>query len=118
MGWIMIALRSLASIAPGLWYNIFIQDERYPWYRRLSDCERGLSMNRLKYLRVVNIIIALLVLSLLVSAMTRKLFPALIPYQTFSLMHPLIGFTFVLFICLHIFLNFNWIKANYLKKKK
>ncbi len=73
--------------------------------------------NRLKYLRVVNAIIALLVLSLAFSGMIRKLAPTLIPYQTFALIHPLTGFLFVFFILIHITLNFNWIKANYLKKK-
>ena len=75
-------------------------------------------MNRLKYLRIVNAIIALLVLGLAISGIVRKLFPALIPYQTFSIMHPLVGFSFVFFICLHIFLNFNWIKANYSRHNK
>jgi thiosulfate reductase cytochrome b subunit len=75
-------------------------------------------MNRQKYLRVVNVIIALLVLSLALSGMIRKLAPSLIPYQTFSIAHPLTGFLFVFFICVHIFLNFNWIKANYFKRKK
>jgi thiosulfate reductase cytochrome b subunit len=75
-------------------------------------------MNRQKYLRVVNAIIALLVLTLALSGMIRKLAPSLIPYQTFAITHPLTGFLFVFFISVHIFLNFNWIKANYLKHKK
>lgn len=106
-----------------LCYNVIIQDRRTAdtFNAQTVACVRfvkGDPMNRLKYLRIVNVIIALLVLSLALSGMVRKLFPSLIPYQTFALIHPLTGFLFVFFIGIHVTLNFNWIKTNYLKRKK
>lgn len=75
-------------------------------------------MNRQKYLRIVNVIIFLLVVGLAFSGITRKFFPTLVPYTTFTALHPLTGFLFLFFLTLHIILNFNWIKANYFKRKK
>ena len=71
-------------------------------------------MNRLKALRIVNAMIAFLVLGLVFSG----LFHDLIPYAVFSKLHPLTGFTFAFLIAVHVYLNFNWIKANYLKRMK
>ena len=75
-------------------------------------------MNRVKALRVVNVLLFLVFLGIAISGTTAFLFPGLIPYSTFRLAHPLTGITFVALVVVHLVLNFNWIKANYLKKKK
>jgi hypothetical protein len=75
-------------------------------------------MNRVKALRVVNVLLFLVFLGIAISGLTAFLFPGLIPYSTFRLAHPLTGIALIALVIIHLVLNFNWIKANYLKKKK
>jgi hypothetical protein len=75
-------------------------------------------MNRVKALKVVNLLLFFVFLGIAISGLTAMLFPGLIPYSTFRVAHPFTGAAFVLLVVAHLVLNFNWIKANYLKKKK
>ena len=75
-------------------------------------------MNRVKALKVVNMLLFLVFVGIAFSGLTAMLFPGLIPYSIFRVAHPFTGATFVTLVVIHIILNFNWIKANYLKKKK
>ena len=75
-------------------------------------------MNRVKALRITNVLLFLVFVGIAISGLTAMLFPGLIPYSTFRVAHPLTGATLVALVMVHLFLNFNWIKANYLKKKK
>jgi cytochrome c biogenesis factor len=75
-------------------------------------------MNRVKALRITNLLLFLVFMGIAISGLTAMLFPGLIPYSTFRVAHPFTGATFVALVITHIALNFNWIKANYLKKKK
>lgn len=75
-------------------------------------------MNKVKALRVVNVLLFLVFIGIAISGLTAFLFPGLIPYSLFRLAHPLTGIAFIVLVIAHLFLNFNWIKANFLKKKK
>lgn len=75
-------------------------------------------MNKVKALRVVNVLLFLVFIGIAISGLTAFLFPGLIPYSTFRLAHPLTGIAFIALVIAHLVLNFNWIKANFLKKKK
>lgn len=75
-------------------------------------------MNRVKALKVVNLLLFFVFFGIAISGLTAMLFPGLIPYSTFRVAHPFTGTTFVALVIAHLILNFNWIKANYLKKKK
>lgn len=67
-----------------------------------------------KLLRIINVILAL---NLLVMATTGGL-RDWIPYDVFRAIHRPAGFTLVVLVLVHLYLNRNWIKQNYLKKKK
>ncbi len=71
-------------------------------------------MNKQKSLRVINVLIAILILLLAGTAA----FNETIPYNIYSKIHPLIGYLLATFVLLHVYLNFSWIKANYLKPSK
>ncbi len=75
-------------------------------------------MNRVKALRITNVLLFLVFVGIAISGLTAFLFPGLIPYSTFRVAHPLTGVALVALVIIHLSLNFNWIKANYLKKKK
>lgn len=75
-------------------------------------------MSRVKMLRIVNLLLALVFIGVAFGGLTRMFFEDLIPYSTFRQIHPISGLIFVILVFAHIYLNFNWIKANYLKKKK
>jgi hypothetical protein len=46
------------------------------------------------------------------------LFNDVIPCNIFSKAHPLFGFIFFACVFFHVFLNWNWVKANILPVKK
>lgn len=71
-------------------------------------------MQKNKALKIVNLILAFLFVGIAISG----IFQDFIPYETFRTFHPLTGYALVITVCIHIFLNFNWIKVNYLKRKK
>jgi hypothetical protein len=74
-------------------------------------------MNKVKALKYVNIIMAVLFVMVALPGMLQSQFPGIIDYGTFRRVHPLAGNLFVLAAIAHIYLNFNWIKANILKRK-
>jgi len=70
-------------------------------------------MNKQKSLRIVNLLIAALILLLAGTAV----FNETIPYTIYSKIHPLTGYLLSFFVLLHVTLNFGWIKSNYLKRE-
>ncbi len=75
--------------------------------------------SRVKMLRIVNLLLALVFIGVAFGGLVRMFTgDSLIPYATFNQIHPISGLIFVILVIAHIYLNFNWIKANYLKKKK
>jgi len=74
-------------------------------------------MNRLKALKVVNLLLMVVFLSLATSGLLYWVGLLDIPYSTFRLIHPITGLTLVILVIIHLVLNYNWIKANYLKKR-
>lgn len=75
-------------------------------------------MNRIKALRILNILLFIVFVFLGSSGILYWLGWLDIPYATFSLVHPLTGTILVILVILHLILNYNWIRANYLKKRK
>jgi len=59
-------------------------------------------------LRIVNLLIAALILLLAGTAV----FNEAIPYTIYSKIHPLTGYFLSFFVLLHVTLNFSWIKAQ------
>ena len=74
-------------------------------------------MDRQKLLKVVNPVMALAFLSSAAGGLTRFFAPSVIPYDTFRKIHPIFGLVLVACVICHLVLNWNWIKAVYLKKK-
>jgi hypothetical protein len=70
-------------------------------------------MNKLKVLKTVNVIMAIDFSCVVVSAMLVDV----IPQNVYQTIHPFLGYTFLVFVICHVFLNFAWIKANFFKKK-
>lgn len=62
-------------------------------------------------LKIINILVAISFLGLILSV----LFNDFLPGEMFEEVHPKIGFLFLILTFCHIYLNFNWIKSNFLK---
>lgn len=75
-------------------------------------------MDRQGLLKIVNIVLALAFLMTAVGGVVRFFAPDLMPYELFRAVHPLFGLAFVTLACIHIFLNFNWIKSAYMRKSR
>ena len=71
-------------------------------------------MKRNKILKILNPILGLLVLN---QAITGIFHDAISP-QTFEIIHEGGGYTLVVIACLHVILNWTWIKANLFANKK
>lgn len=69
-------------------------------------------------LKVVNVLLALVFLSLAVSGLVQGLFGHPIPYEIFRLAHPLSGYLLTLLVASHLWLNRAWVKTTYFGKKK
>jgi hypothetical protein len=69
-------------------------------------------MNKQRTLRIINAILLVDLLALV----TTVLLDDVLPRDIFYTVHPLLGFTLVILAISHIFLNWGWIKTNYLKK--
>ena len=69
-------------------------------------------MNRMTLLKIVNPLLAVLALN---QATTGLLFD-LLPRPVFEIIHQGGGIAFVIAAGLHVLLNWNWIKSNYLRK--
>jgi predicted ferric reductase len=75
-------------------------------------------MNKLKTLRIVNFLLIIVFFSIASSGLLYWARWLNIPYATFKIVHPITGLTLVVLVLIHLVLNYNWIKANYLKKRK
>lgn len=73
-------------------------------------------MNKQKMLKWVNAAMAITFLMTASGGVVRYFFPDVIPYENFRLLHPNAGILLVALILCHIWLNFGWIRANFLKK--
>jgi hypothetical protein len=69
-------------------------------------------MKRNTALRILNLIL----LVLFISQAVTGLFHAKISHETFEIFHEGGGKVFIGLIVVHLILNFNWVKANYLPK--
>jgi hypothetical protein len=72
----------------------------------------GIIMKRNKMLKILNPILAIFFLNQAISAIFRDSFSR----QAFGIFHKTAGMILLCLIALHIILNFNWVKANYLSK--
>jgi len=76
-------------------------------------------MKKLTMLKIVNGLIGTLVSILAITAFSIKFLNVYSVFNiSFTSLHSSLGIAFFVLILSHIFLNFNWIKANYLSKKK
>lgn len=67
-----------------------------------------------KKLRILNVFLALDFLVMAATGLLRDW----IPYGVFRTIHRPAGYLLVLLIVSHVYLNWNWVRQNYLKKKK
>lgn len=74
-------------------------------------------MNKQAMLKWVNALMGITLLMTAGGGLVRKFFPDVIPYSTFRALHPNAGVVLVVLICLHIWLNFGWIRSTYFGKK-
>lgn len=73
-------------------------------------------MDKRKWLKIVNVILALSFLMAATGGVIRYFAPDAIPYEAFRLVHPIFGLCMVLSVIAHVSLNFGWIKSTYFKK--
>jgi hypothetical protein len=71
-------------------------------------------MNKPKLLKPVNAIMAIAFVCLVLSALLRDA----MPFPVYSKVHPLFGFVLTACVLFHVFLNWNWVKANFLPALK
>jgi len=70
-------------------------------------------MKRITLLKIVNPILALLVVSQILTGLLGDS----LPHEAFEILHKDGGFVLAGVAALHLFLNWNWVKANYFKKR-
>lgn len=75
-------------------------------------------MNKLKWLRILNIFVVLAFLNVAISIGLYLYAPGLQGNETLGELHEIGGKIFFILIVLHVILNWNWIQTQYLKKKK
>ncbi len=71
-------------------------------------------MKKQIWLKITNPLLAVVFIVQVVTG----IFHEQIGYETFEAIHPRFGFLLLIVVALHLFLNWSWIKAQYLKKKK
>jgi hypothetical protein len=69
-------------------------------------------MNKKTALKIVNIIIALLILNQAASAMLHDL----IGHEAFEVLHEGGGFALLSGVIIHVILNWGWVKSTFVKK--
>ncbi|MBP7095868.1 MAG: DUF4405 domain-containing protein [Spirochaetia bacterium] len=69
-------------------------------------------------LKVVNVLLAIVFLSLAVSGIVQGLFGYPIPYEIFRVAHPVSGYLLALLVAAHLWLNRAWVKNTYFGKKR
>lgn len=76
-------------------------------------------MKKIVFLKGINLLLIFDFLLLFISILFYKVIPGdLNGSEIMSEMHETTGMIFFLLAILHVILNFGWIKANYLKRKK
>ncbi|MCU0612651.1 MAG: hypothetical protein MUE60_12800 [Candidatus Eisenbacteria bacterium] len=71
-------------------------------------------MKRTTALKVLNPILAVVVANQIVTGLAQ----GLIPYETYEVLHGGGGIIATAVIVLHVVLNWNWVKATYLRKAR
>lgn len=71
-------------------------------------------MNKQKALRIVNVVLAIDFLLVALAGIFR----AFIPYELFYRAHPIGGYLLAALVAVHVYLNWTWIKQNFLKNAK
>lgn len=74
-------------------------------------------MDKKRALALVNALLALVFLMTAGGGLARYFFPDSVPYSTFRAFHPVSGMLMVVLVGIHLYLNSNWIKMTYFKKK-
>lgn len=70
-------------------------------------------MSKNKALKIINAVLLLLVINQVVTGMlSRKL-----PHEVFEWGHKGAAFVLLILAVLHLIMNWNWVKANYFRKK-
>ena len=69
-------------------------------------------MNKQKVLKIVNSVMAADFILLAGTALSDDI----IPKEIYQIVHPILGYTFLVCVLSHVYLNWNWIKTNMLKK--
>ncbi len=75
-------------------------------------------MDKKKWLRVVNVLLALDFLGIAGSGITQGVFGYPIPYELFRLAHPIGGYLLVALVATHLWLNWGWVKSTYFSKAR
>ena len=76
--------------------------------------KRRIFMNKQKLLKPVNVMMAIDFVCLSGTAM----FDDAIPKDIYGIIHPIFGYIFVLCVVFHVFLNWAWVKSNFIITKK
>ena len=70
-------------------------------------------MKRALLLKVLNPVVAILFLNQVLTGLLHHA----IPKEAYEFLHEGGGTVFAIAVILHVFLNLNWVKANFIKKK-
>jgi len=71
-------------------------------------------MNKQKFLKPINTIMAIDFILLDGTALSDDI----IPKDIYKIVHPIIGYVFLFCVLSHVFLNWNWVKANIFRNTK
>ncbi|ADO84583.1 hypothetical protein [Ilyobacter polytropus] len=71
-------------------------------------------MKKITLLKIIN----LLLLTNFISIVAVVFLRSLMPPEIFYLIHPKLGYSFIFLLFFHVGMNWNWIKSNFLKRKK
>lgn len=75
-------------------------------------------MKKVAWLRLVNVFVMLSFCIVTLSMVLYKFIPSPLQYhEVVGEVHEISGIVFILLIVVHLSLNWNWVKAQYLKKR-
>jgi len=80
----------------------------------IHQIKRRIFMNKQKLLKPVNVMMAIDFVCLSGTAMLDDA----IPKDIYGIIHPIFGYIFVLCVVFHVFLNWAWVKSNFIITKK
>jgi len=80
----------------------------------MHQIKRIIFMNKQKLLKPVNVVMAIDFVCLSGTAMLDDA----IPKDIYGIIHPIFGYIFVLCVVFHVFLNWAWVKSNFIITKK